>query len=98
LIVFQALLLALLAEEPEYPLGKLRRPPVAEAASPFRLVDLRYSFTDDGRTISSFETRVRVGGSMFVGGEVTGDRRGLFLDTQRIELGVSEENGSYEIE
>lgn len=86
------------SEGPEYPLGPLRLPPIADAATPFRVADLRYTFTDDGSTLSSFETRVRVGGSLFVGGEVTGARRGLFVDTQRIELGVSEENGSYEIE
>jgi len=95
-------LVALLAgagsEGPEYPLGPLRIPPIADEATPFRLVDLRYAFTDDGDTLSSFEARVRVGGSLFVGGEVIGERRGLFVDTQRIELGVSEENGSYEIE
>jgi hypothetical protein len=62
------------------------------------LVDLRYAFTDDGETLSSLETRVRVGGRLFVGGEVVDDRHGLFVDTQRIELGVSEENGSYELE
>ena len=98
----KASLVALLAgagsEGPEYPLGPLRTPPMADAAAPFRLVDLRYAFTDDGETLSSFETRVRVGGSLFVGGEVIGERRGLFVDTQRIELGISEEDGSYEIE
>jgi len=102
LALLKASLLALLAgtgsEGPEYPLGPLRTPPIADEATPFRLVDLRYAFTDDGNTLSSFETRVRVGGSLFVGGEVIGERRGLFADTQRIELGVSEENGSYEIE
>ncbi|MGH9332480.1 MAG: hypothetical protein ACRD21_01880, partial [Vicinamibacteria bacterium] len=64
-----SLLFAFLADEPDYPLGRLRLPQMAEDASPFRLVDLRYSFTDAGGTVSSFETRVRVGGSMFVGGE-----------------------------
>lgn len=85
-------------EDPEYPLGKLRLPPIADKASPFRLVDLRYSFADDGSTVSSFETRVRVGASSFVGGEVRGERRGLSFDTQRLELGVTEENGLYQIE
>jgi hypothetical protein len=102
LALLKASLVALLAgagsEGPEYPLGALRTPPIADEATPFRLVDLRYAFTDDGETLSSFETRVRAGGSLFVGGEVIGDRRGLFVDTQRIELGVSEQNGSYEIE
>jgi hypothetical protein len=86
------------ADDPEYLLGKLRLPPIAQPASPFRLADLRYSFSRDGSTLSSFETRLRVGAGAFVGGEVVGDRLGLFFDTQRIELGVSEENGSYEVE
>ncbi|MGH9391643.1 MAG: hypothetical protein ACRD1Z_18745, partial [Vicinamibacteria bacterium] len=85
--LLKASLVALLAgagsEGPEYPLGSLRTPPIADGAAPFRLVDLRYAFTDDGEILSSFETRVRVGGSLFVGGEVTGARRGLFVDTQR---------------
>ncbi len=100
--VLTALLLALIAGvgdgEPDYPLGPLRLPPVAEEATPFRVADLRFTFTDAGGTVSSVETRVRAGGSLFVGGEVAGDRRGLFIDTQRIELGVSEENGDYELE
>lgn len=93
-----ALLSAAGNEGPEYPIGPLRLPPIAEAATPFRVANLRYAFTDDGGTVSSFETRVRGGGSLFVGGEVIGDRLGLFVDTQRIELGVSEESGDYEVE
>lgn len=100
--VLTASLLALLAavsdEGPDYLLGPLRLPPIAEGATPFRVADLRFAFTDDGGTVSSFKTRVRAGGSLFIGGEVTGDRHGLFFDTQRIELGVSEENGDYELE
>lgn len=100
--LLKASLFALLSgagtEGPEYPLGPLRLPPMAEEATPFRLVDLRYAFTDSDGTVSRFETRVRAGASLFVGGEVEGDRRGLFLDTQRIEFGVSEENGDYELE
>lgn len=95
---FFALLSGAATESPQYPLGALRLPPIAEAATPFRLVDLRYAFTEADGTVSAFETRIRAGGSLFVGGEVIGDRRGLFLDTQRIELGVSEENGDYELE
>jgi hypothetical protein len=86
------------SEDPAYPLGRLRLPPMTEAAAPFRLVDLRYSFDDQGSTVSSFETRVRVGASSYLGGEVTGARRGLFFDTQRVELGVTEQNGLYQLE
>jgi hypothetical protein len=93
-----ALLSGAASEGPDYPLGPLRLPPIAEDAAPFRIADLRYSFAANGETVSSFETRVRAGGSLFVGGEVTGDRLGLFVDTQRIELGVSEEGGDYELE
>jgi hypothetical protein len=102
LALLKASLLALLSgagsEGPEYPLGTLRLPPIAVEATPFRIADLHYAFTEDGATLSSFETRVRAGGSVFVGGEVIGDRLGLFIDTQRIELGVSEESGDYELE
>ncbi len=98
--LLRASLLALLAgnEGPEYPLGPLRLPPIAEEATPFRIADLRYSFTDDGSNLSIFEARVRAKESLFLGGEVRGDRIGLSLDTQRLELGVSEENGDYELE
>jgi hypothetical protein len=102
LALLKASLVALLSGAgdpgPDYPLGPLRLPPIADAATPFRVADLRYSFTDDGGTFSSFDARLRAGGSLFVGAEVRGDRRGLFLDTQRIELGLSEENGDYELE
>ncbi len=100
--LLKASLLALLsgtgAEGPDYPLGPLRLPPIAEAATPFRVADLRYAFTDEDGTLSSFDARLRAGGSLFVGAEVRGDRLGAFLDTQRVELGVTEENGDYELE
>ena len=100
--LLKASLLALLsgtgALGPDYPLGPLRLPPIADAATPFRVADLRYAFTDEDGTFSSFDARLRAGGSLFVGTEIRGDRLGAFLDTQRVELGVSEENGDYELE
>jgi hypothetical protein len=85
-------------EAPRYPLGPLRLPPIAEQARPFRLVDLRYSFTDENGTRSGFDARARAGAGLFIGGEVEGERRGIFLDSQRIEAGLTAENGDYEVE
>jgi hypothetical protein len=85
-------------DEPEYPLGKLRPGSVTEPADPLRLVDLRFAFTRDGSTLSSFEARLKLGATAFFGGEVRGERLGAFFDTQRMELGVSEEEGYYNIE
>jgi hypothetical protein len=100
--IAELLLLSLLAgseaEGPQYPLGPLRLSPMAEDADPFRLVDLAYSFTDADGTVSDLEARVRAGSRIFVGGEVRGDRHGVSFDTQRLELGTSEENGDYEVE
>ncbi|HXV59278.1 MAG TPA: hypothetical protein VEK15_01190 [Vicinamibacteria bacterium] len=71
---------------------------MSEKASPFRLVDLRYAFSDDGGVVSSFESRVRMGASSFIGGEVVGERVGLFFDTARIEVGASRDDVSSVLE
>ncbi|HSF17468.1 MAG TPA: hypothetical protein VLK65_18135 [Vicinamibacteria bacterium] len=71
---------------------------MSDKASPFRLVDLRYAFSDDGRVVSSFESRVRMGASSFIGGEVVGERLGLSFDTARIEMGASRDDESSVLE
>jgi hypothetical protein len=93
-----ALLSGVGAETPEYPLGPLRLPPIADEARPFRLVDLRYSFIEENGTRSSFEARARAWAGLFIGGEVTGERHGVFLESQRVEIGLTAENGDYEVE
>ena len=84
--------------DPEYPLGKLRFPSLTQPARPFRLVDLRYRLSQEDDTFQSFEARLKLGTFAFLGGEVSGERRGLFFDTQRLELGLTEEEGRYVVE
>ncbi len=84
--------------DPDYPLGQLGVPPVTTAADPLRLVDLRIGVSDDGLRTSSFETRLRLGATAFFGGEVRGQRLAVFFDTQRLELGVSEQDGELDLE
>lgn len=85
-------------DSPDYPLGRLRFPSLVEPGRPFRLWDLRYQFSDTGERIQHFESRFKWGGWAFLGGEVRDERVGLSFDTQRIELGLTEERGRYEIE
>jgi len=85
-------------EDPEYPLGKLRFPSLTAPGPRLLLTDLRYRVSQEGRTAQSLEVRVRLGRFAFLGGEVSGERRGIFFDTQRIEMGLSEEEGSYQVE
>jgi hypothetical protein len=93
-----ALALLLPAEEPQYPLGGLRFPSLTAPGPPLVLSDLRYRVSQDSRTVQSLELRVRLGRFAFLGGEVSGERRGVFFDTQRLSLGLSEEEGGYELE
>lgn len=86
------------AEEPLYPLGPLRLPPMAEPAHPLRLTDLRFSWEESGSSRPALEARTRLGASVVVGGEAASGRHGLFLDTQRLELGVTESGGQPVIE
>lgn len=85
-------------DDPDYPLGKIAVPPVTERAEPLRLFDLAVGLSRDGSTVSDFETRLKLGGHAFFGGEVRGERLGAFFDTQRLELGVSEEEGVLDLE
>lgn len=93
-----ALALAQGSDEPRYPLGRGELPPMSEPATPFRLVDLRYRYEDSGNALSSLEARLRAGASSFLGGELAGERRAVFHDTTRTELGLTEENGNYAVE
>lgn len=91
-------LLASPVEGPEYPLGKLRFPSLTEPARPLRLTDLRYRVADAGSTLQSFEVRLKLGDFAFLGGEVRHERRGVFFDTQRLEIGLTEEEGRYTVQ
>lgn len=86
------------SEDPNYPLGQLGVPPFAEAASPVRLVDVDAAFMEEGASTSAFEARLKLGGRAFVGGELRGDRLGAFFDTQRFEIGLTEEDGRIDVE
>lgn len=93
-----ALAITLAGDDPRYPLGEHRTPPMIEPATPLRLVDLRYRYEDAADNTSAFEARVRAGASSFVGGELTHDRRSIFHDTTRTEIGLTEQDGDYTVE
>ena len=82
----------------DYPLGELRFPPVTEPADPLRLVDLRVLVEEERSTNTSFEARLKLRETGFFGAEVRGERLGAFFDTQRLELGIAEEDGRLALE
>ena len=82
----------------DYPLGKLRFPPITEPAEPLRIVDVSFGFMDERSSVASVEARLKLGATAFFGGEARGDRLGALFDTQRLELGVTEEDGTYDVE
>ncbi|MGH9459731.1 MAG: hypothetical protein ACRD1X_00815 [Vicinamibacteria bacterium] len=90
--------LLLQSSDPEYPLGRLRFPALTEPADPVSLVDLNYQFSQDGSVVQSFESRIRLHSFAFVSGEIRDQRRGAFFNTERIDIGVTEENGRYVLE
>lgn len=48
--------------------------------------------------MQGFESRIRLGSFAFLAGEVRNQRRGAFFSTERIDIGLSEENERYVIE
>jgi len=86
-----------LGEEPDYPLGKLGLPPVTDPATPFRVVDLEAGVTKDRSTRTAFGARLKLGARAFFGVEGRGERVGAFFDTQRLELGFTEDEGRLDI-
>ncbi len=98
------LLLALLlsgqnvGEDSHYPLGKLGLPPVTDPATPLRLVDLEAGVTEEHSTRTAFGARLKLGARAFFGAEARDERVGAFFDTQRVELGFTEEDGRLDIE
>ena len=79
----------------DYPLGKLRLPPVTEPAEPIRLVDLSFGGGKEGLSDWSFRPRWKLGAKAFLGAAVRGKQQGVFLETQRLELRMSQEEGSW---
>jgi len=86
-------LLLLAADEPRYPVP-LSTPDLTAPGHPFVLSDLRYRMTHDPGMRQAFAARVRVGTWGFLGGFVDDQRRGLSLQTQRLELGYFDD-GSF---
>ena len=85
-------------EVPDYPLGKIGLPPITDPATPFRLVDLEAGVREQRSTTTAFGARLKLGGRVFFGAEVRGQRVGAFLDTQRVEFGFTEEDGTLDLE
>jgi hypothetical protein len=79
---------------PTYPLGPLPAPDFLAPGDPFTLTDLRYSMSDDGDAVHAFAARVRYRSLGYLGFEFDGDRQGLSIQTHRLALAASTENGS----
>ncbi len=80
---------------PTYPLGPLPAPDFLAPGDPFTLTDLRYSMSDDGDAVHAFAARVRYRSLGYLGVEFDGDRQGLSIQTHRLALAASTENGSH---
>jgi hypothetical protein len=80
---------------PAYPLGPLPGPDFLAPGDPFTLTDLRYSMSDSGDAVHAFAARVRYRSLGYLGVEFAGDRQGLSLQTHRLALAASAENGSW---
>lgn len=81
----------------EYPLGRSFLPDFDAAGRPFKLVDLRYSVSDTNRTTHGFAARVRVRNWGFLAAAFEGERRGMTITTQRLELSAFGEDGVYDL-
>jgi len=85
-------------EEPiTYALGVLSVPDFLAPGEPFKLVDLRYGFSDTFSTTQAFAARVRVKSWGYLGAEVEGERKGVTLTGPRLDLAASGENGACDL-
>ena len=82
-------------DDSDYLLGKLRLPPVTEPAEPIRLVDLSFGGGKEDLSDWSLRSRWKLGAKVFLGAAVRGKQLGAFLETQRLELRMSQEEGSW---
>ncbi len=80
-----------------YPLGALSTPDFLAPGDPFKLVDLRYGFSDTFSTTQTFAARMRVKSWGYLGVEFEGERKGVTLTGPRLDLAVSGENGAYDL-
>ena len=86
------------AEELEYVLGPLRFPPLLDEAAPLRLVDLDLQYWDARSRRGSLSTRFKLHDRWFIGGEVDSERFGMFVDSARMELGVTRSDQALVVE
>ncbi len=80
-----------------YPLGARSTPDFLAPGDPFKLVGLRYGFSDTFSTTHTFAARVRVEGWGYLGAEFEGERKGVTLTGPRLDLAASGENGAYDL-
>jgi hypothetical protein len=86
------------APPPTYPLGPLSAPDFLAPGDPFTLTDLRYSMSDSGDAVHAFAARVRYRSLGYLGVEFDGERQGVSLQTHRLALAASAENGSFSLD
>jgi hypothetical protein len=83
-------------DAPDYPLGPLRLPRFTSSDQRLVLTDVRYHAAEDETTAQTLSARVRLGTWAFLAAEIDGQRRGLNLQTQRLELGLAGEGQAYD--
>ena len=79
---------------PAYPLGPLKVPDFLAPGRPFTLTDLRFGVSDSGDAEQQFAARVKYGSLGYLGVEFDAERQGLSLETHRLRLAASTEDGS----
>ncbi len=84
-----------LAPPPAYPLGPLPMPDFLAPGRPLTLTDLRFGMRDSGDAEQAFAARARYKNLGYLGIEFDGDRQGLSLETHRLRLAASAENGTW---
>ncbi|HEY7514916.1 MAG TPA: hypothetical protein VIC87_10585, partial [Vicinamibacteria bacterium] len=78
-----------------YPL-RLAEPDFIAPGEPFKLVDLRYGFSDTFSTTHAFAARVRVRDWAYVGADLEGERRALTVEAHRLFLAAEGNDGEYD--
>jgi hypothetical protein len=83
--------------EVRYPLALPAEPDFLADGQPFKLVDLRYHVTGAATTTQDFGARFRVRDWGYFGAAFDGERRTFTVDTHRLELLASDENGAWDL-
>ncbi len=91
------LLLLLLQASPDYAIPSPERD-LTQPGEPFVLTDLAWSASETTTTDQAVAARARIGSFGFVSAQVSGELRGISLETRRVSVEYTERQGNHSVD